>query len=269
MEDFLNLCKEIEIPEPVIETLLETQVPFDEEQTLSLISQLTDKEQYNAAFQSLKQYDGFIQLKIMLSAALKTKMRYWALGIGKDIFVATFKCFSRFINEHKISYGEYGFDRGFWVGRQLSCLLFRLGELEFELSSLEGKPAVSIHIPSDCDMTPGKLDESFGFAKRFISEKFEEYADAPFFCYSWLLSPNLEFVLPATSKILMFQKRFEIVKVDEDADSYIQWVFKNRNLDPQDFPENTSLQINIKRHVLNGGKIGDALGILSSFQQLK
>lgn len=66
----------------------------------------------------------------------------------------------------------------------------------------------------------------------------------------------------------MFQNRFEIVKVDEDSTGYVQWVFKNKNLSPQDFPEDTSLQINIKRHILNGGKIGEALGILKHFDNL-
>jgi hypothetical protein len=161
MNNFVKLCNEIDIPTQVVEILLRTQIPFDETQTYLLINQLTKKDQYKIAYQWLKQFDWFVQLKVMLMAGLATEKQYELLGIDHLIFVDTFKCFSRFINEHKISYGEYGFDRGFWVGRQLSCLLFRLGELEFELSTLEDKLAISIHIPSDCDLTPSKLDESF------------------------------------------------------------------------------------------------------------
>jgi hypothetical protein len=265
MNNFTRLCKEIDIPAQVEGILQGTNLPFDEKQTDLLINQLTKKDQYSSASPWLKQFAWPVQLKVMLMAALVTEKQYEVLGIDHCIFVDTLKCFSRFIIEHKTSYGEYGFDRSFWVGRQLSCLLFRLGELEFELSTLEEKPAISIHIPSDCDMTPSKLDESFNFAKNFFASKFSDYANAPFFCYSWLNSPNLKLVLPETSKIIMFQNRFEIVKVDEESDGYVQWVFKNKNLPPQDFPENTSLQKNIKRHILNGGKIGEALGILTNF----
>ena len=60
----------------------------------------------------------------------------------------------------------------------------------------------------------------------------------------------------------MFQNRFDNVRLDEESTGYVQWVFKDKNLSPQDFPENTTLQINIKHHILNGGKIGEALGIL-------
>lgn len=262
MNDFVKLCEELDIPAPVVEILLKTQIPFDETQTNFLINQLTNKDQYKTAYEWLKEFDGFVQLKVMLMASITTKKQYELLGIEHHIFVDTFKCFSRFINEHKISYGEYGFDRGFWVGRQLSCLIFRLGELEYELSTLEDQPAISLHIPSDCNLSPSKLDESFSLAKTFFSKIFKEYSNVPYFCYCWLLSPNLKLVLPATSKIILFQNRFDIVKLNEDGTSYIQWVFKNKNLSPQDFPEDTSLQINIKRHVLNGGKIGEALGIL-------
>ena len=262
MKNLINLCEELDIPTQVVEPLVNTKIPFDEKQTNLLINQLTNKDQYKTGYQCLKQFDWVVQLKVMLMAGLETKKHYELLGIEHLFFVDTFKCFTRFINEHKLSYGEYGFDRGFWVGRQLSSLLFRLGELEFELSTLEDKPAISIHIPSDCNLSPNKLDESFAMAKSFFTEKFKEYTTAPIFCYCWLLSPYLKLVLPETSKIIMFQNRFEIVKVDEDGTDYIQWVFKDRNLSPQDFPEDTSLQTNIKRHILNGGKIGEALGIL-------
>lgn len=53
-------------------------------------------------------------------------------GIGEDVFLATMKCFPRFIKEHLVSYGSYVFDREWWVARQISMQLLRIGELEYE-----------------------------------------------------------------------------------------------------------------------------------------
>ncbi|MFR1984187.1 MAG: hypothetical protein ACLS4Z_11125, partial [Christensenellaceae bacterium] len=88
------------------------------------------------------------------------------------------------------------------------------------------------------------------------------YAEGKTFCCSWLLSPALEKLLPETSKILGFQRRFDVLYVNEDEDGYKQWVFKTIDLPPERFPENTTLQRNMKAYVLAGGKIGEAFGIL-------
>jgi hypothetical protein len=100
-----------------------------------------------------------------------------------------------------------------------------------------------------------------GVRNRFRAH-FPEYAEGKTFCYSWLLSPALEKLLPETSKILGFQRRFDVLYVNEDEDGYKQWVFKTIDLPPERFPENTTLQRNMKAYVLAGGKIGEAFGIL-------
>ncbi len=222
---------------------------------------LTDPQKYNEAWQQLKDSDSFVQLKIMLTAALQTRKNYQELGIDQDVFLATMKCFTRFINEHFSNYGYYNFDRGFWVGRQLSSLLFRLGELEYELFTWEGENVISIHIPSDCDLSPQKIDKSLEVAKQFF-EKFPSHANARFFCYSWLISPNLKLILPSSSKIIMFQDRFEVVQRFDESNGFVQWVFKQKDLAIENYPEDTSLQRNMKTHLLNGGRIGEAVGFL-------
>ena len=189
-------------------------------------------------------------------------MLYEKNHIDDKIFVDTMKCFSRFVREHKAALGSYGFDRDFWVGRELSLCLFRLGELEYESGEWEGKKLLSIHIPSDADLSPEKITTSLSFAKEFFDSHYPEYAGAKFACYSWLLSPALEKLLPENSKIIQFRRRFEILEVNENADSYKLWVYKTTALPPEKFPENTSLQRNMKRYILNGGKIGEALGII-------
>ena len=88
-------------------------------------------------------------LSYMLTAAFYSLEEYEEKGIPKEIFTDTMKCFSRFTQEHYKSYGYYGFDQGFWTGRQLSLQLFRLGELEFEKTIEENQKiiVVSCHLP--------------------------------------------------------------------------------------------------------------------------
>lgn len=205
---------------------------------------------------------GWKILKAMLRTALYTLAVYKERGIGEEIFVDTMSCFSRFVREHKESFGEYGFDRAFWTGRQLSLNLFRLGALEYEYSQDEGEKVISVHIPSNTDLSAAAIESSLLQAKEFFARYGGEYADAKYTCFSWLLAPALKEVLPPQSRILYFQSLFEIKAVYEENDGYKLWVFKNSALKPEDFPVNTSLQRSLKKFVLAGGKVGEAYGVM-------
>ena len=91
---------------------------------------------------------------------------------------------------------------------------------------------------------------------------FPAYAGADIYCDSWLLSPSLKELLPEGSRILAFAARFRLLSADAEAQGYRQWVFKNPSLSPEEFPERTSLQRNMKKFVLAGGKVGSGRGIL-------
>ncbi|MBE5843989.1 MAG: hypothetical protein E7302_07365 [Butyrivibrio sp.] len=188
-------------------------------------------------------------------------------GIPDEIFIATMGAFSRFVNEHYVSYGNYGFDRYFWTTRQANAKLFRIGELEYEL--VDEKPgSADIHIPSDASLLPDKLNDSVSKAKTFFSEFFPEKKVERFVLDSWLLSPELKKLLPESSHILHFQAAFDITESNPEPNGFLEWVYKipGSRLDNVDFEslsEDTSLQRNMKAFLLQGGKIGDACGILS------
>ena len=71
-------------------------------------------------------------------------------------------------------------------------------------------------------------------------------------------------MLSQDSKIIAFQHRFKLQDVDYSDTDYIEWVFKTRDVPIADLPEDTGLQRNMKRHLLNGGTIGTGYGILTS-----
>ena len=167
---------------------------------------------------------GVGMLAALLTCALKTHENYARAGVGDDIFIATMKCFTRFEKEHEVSYGRIGFDRAFWVPRQLCMKLFRLGELEYELCEEKGR--VNLHIPSDARLLPALLHESWEQALAFFAVHAPDYAQPEVHCESWLLYPALESLLPPQSRILQFRQAFELFRVDDDAPDYLEWVFK-------------------------------------------
>lgn len=224
-------------------------------------------------------------LTYMLHRALEAHDKYLQLGISEDIYIATMKCFTRFINENYVKNGNYIFDRGWWTVRQISNKLFRIGELEYELINWNNEPTISMHIPSDADLSSEKCVESIKLAKSFMVKFFPEYSDSIYICDSWLLSPALKELLSSTSNIVSFQNMFEIVEINPDSLGYVEWVFKQdtsdivcnesnkigikemvyqkRDININEMPEVTSLQKNVKAYVKAGGSIGEALGILN------
>lgn len=264
-----TLYARLALPDELIEGLEKTDTGLTKEQTEYFTRAMRDKDSFAEAAKQLKEVlsedkNGYKMLRVLLNSACDTYETYREKGIPENVFTDTLKCFARFSREHKESFGEYGFDRWYWVGRQLSLQLFRLGELEYELTVLDGQDAISVHIPSDADLSDKKISGSIALSKEFLQKYFPDYAAAPYFCCSWLLAPALENMLSPSSKIAQFRKYFHVTRCDEASESYKQWVYKNPQLTPDDFPENTSLQRNIKKYVLAGGKIGEGFGFLRS-----
>lgn len=209
---------------------------------------------------------GMQELVVSLRCLEKTREKYKIKGISEEIFIDTMKCFSRFEREYEESYGVIGFDRAYWTVRQLSMLLFRIGTLEYEIEL--PKKSIQLHICSDSSLCFRDLRMSWEKARDFFASYFHISVKGNAFCESWLLSPFLTPILNSDSRILKFQKEFKILDIDEDADDWMQWVFKigkgnYADVNLEDLPEKSSLQRAVKRQVLNGRKIGSATGLLN------
>ena len=263
----LELCKKIELQDEIAARVCEISSEFDFSPVEKLIEGLATEDSSAESYRAIKETLGEDPraLKILccyLRAALLTYEKYKEMEIGDGIFFDTMKCFTRFIEECFEKTGELAFDRAFWTHRQTSAVLMRIGTLEFERKIREGKRVISLHIPSDADLSSEALDDSFAAARRLISEKFGEYADAPFVCESWLLYDGLDAVLNEDSKILAFKRRFDMQYQNPPSDSNLVWIFRRADCsDYANLPESTSLQRNVKRLLLNGGGIGSGYGI--------
>lgn len=263
-----DLCRAIEMPEEVTEYVVEIDAGLDHEGMEEAAAKLFNQATWAAGLDELKKClgedeKGFRMLACMLHMSSRTWKFYEEHGIPGQIFTETMKCFSRFVKEHKESYGVYGFDREWWTARQLSGKLFRIGELEYEMREEDGKQVISLHIPSDTRLWKERLLSSIRQAKIFLQEKFPEYGNAEMQCESWLLSPTLKEVLSPGSNILAFQELFDIKVLGEDkGEEYKIWAFKRKDLPLKDLPENTSLQRRLKSYLLSGGKVLAAEGCL-------
>ena len=261
MEQF---CRKINMPEEVTQKMAELHRTLEVYPCLPL---LLEEGTWAEGLAQLKESlgedpQGFKRLCSMLRCAMKAKETYDRLGIPEEIYVDSMAAFSRFVREHMESYGCYGFNRGFWTTRQVSGKLFRIGQLEYEFTTLEGVPVVSLHIPTDADLRPEILRPSIREGLAELFRLFPAYADKPVYCHSWLLSPLLKQMLPETSNILRFQEMFDIDPETNPGNDVLLWVFKNPKLPKADLPENTSLQRKLKRFYLDGGVFVEGKGYL-------
>lgn len=214
-----------------------------------------------------------VELMVHLAAAVTAyELHYETKGIHHGIFMDTMRCFSRFVMEHKASYGTYGFDRGFWTWRQTSGLIFRVGVLEYEETTFnstqknsllqQGDAILSVHIPSDIGLNTENLRQSYAEAGRFYDRYFSQYHYKAMFCSTWLLSPVLKGLLGEKSGILCFQQDYRLLWETPDSDDGVKWIFKDNKPPVKDFPETTSLQRKAKQLMLQGGHIGSAAGVV-------
>lgn len=271
-----SLCENIGMPTGATELILSLFSQMNSEDYQEIWTGLFDPETAEQAIRTLQalhpEPDGMRKVTILLLACLRSYELYQEKGIADSIFYATMGFFSRCVKEGKQWDGQWTFDRSFWGWRQLNLIIFRLGELEYEMrpvsednAKLYGLTAnqmeLSLHIPSDADLSDEKLQESFKFADEFFQKYFQLKTPLPMTCGTWLLSPHLLELLPPTSGIARFQSLFDIRKIDPDNPSYKLWVF-GREKEPENFAETTSLQRKIKAYILDGNSVGVGYGIV-------
>jgi len=264
-----ELCEKIELQDCMKKGVCEFVSTYDFSQVEDILDGLTRADKAEAAYEKLMQTftedEGKIKvLTCFLLSACRNYEVYQKMGIAEQIFVDTMKCFTRYTQECKVRRGYYEFDRAFWTYRQSSMVLFRLGQLEFEMKKDdEGNNVVAVHIPSDAKLTEENVDEALRMAKEFFASYYPDYAACEYTCYSWLLAPKLKEILSEDSNIVRFQNRFDIRMEDKTDLSVLEWAFKvEEDTDFASLPEDTSLQRKAKALLLNGGYVGIGSGVL-------
>ena len=262
-----TLCDQIELQPQIKQSVLS----FVENQDFQKIDEVQKdyfvydkmKEALNKTRELLgEDLDGIKILSCMLKASLDAYEVYKEKGISEEIFFATMKCFTRFIDETHRMTGELSFDRWWWTTRQVGCHLFRIGELEYEIKPVDDDVVISLHIPSDADFSPSAVDKSLEEADKFFERYYPKLSGAKYICHSWLLDKQLQDMLKSDSNIVSFQNRFEIVDEGEADTEFIEWLYNTKSTDFSTLPENSYLQCNVKEHLLSGGVIRNSYGVM-------
>lgn len=237
----------------------------------------------NAAYELIGELDskrrGIAGLCVLASAMFESAERFRSWGIADKVISDTFCCLHRMTVEYRHEFGVFGFDRGFWVWRQASGRIFRLGALEYEYttltirtSELTGIPAatpiLSVHIPSSANLSREALDDSYQQARAFYPAHPEVclvdgQKPQHIICRSWLLSPTLRTFLGENSGIRRFAEDFELYDSENESKGCYHFLFMAKeDADPATLPENSSLQRAVKAHLMAGGGIGAGAGLL-------
>ena len=163
-----------------------------------------------------------------------------------------------------------------WFPRFFNMTRFALGRLQFETWTVNddcivkgkrikpGMKALAIHIPRT--MTPLTKESRLDSYRQAIEFYADEFGEQPilFSCHSWLLSEEMPSLLRDGSNIKSFCEDFTIVRYEKakEGDYGEAWrlfdIEYTGNID--DFPDDSTLRLNYKKYLKNGGVMGCGMG---------
>ncbi len=162
-------------------------------------------------------------------------------NIPAQVFYNSIQDLNFRVNRYFRSHNEYGLSErdALWIRFMYKGEMFDLGSLSFQKFHFsyteiertdydymplseemkqrfpEGEPVINVHIATDADLRPQKIDESFNLAHDFFTTYFPEHAYTVFVCRTWMLYPPTQDLLPSDSNITAFANRFEIIATNQ------------------------------------------------------
>ena len=118
---------------------------------------------------------------------------------------------------------------------------------------------INLHIPKDANLSPATVADALDQAMAFFPQVFPEHRAKAFLCYSWLLYPGLQALLPKESNILQFAARFQIIGQARDPAESIRRIYGKRFPRKENYPQDTQLQ---RQALGRFSFLGEACGIL-------
>lgn len=222
-------------------------------------------------FACLKHKNDLVRLAVILECTRKMKNTYKTLGIDDKIFFDTLDDI-RIWCENNDNKGLKNYN---WIKNHISCELFKIGRLQYQLCTIKskmlkynllpfdyGEKVIYVHIPQGEKLIYADCVESLKMAKEFFAKYFSDYNYRFFFCESWLLyGENFQF-MQTSSNILQFSSLFDVVYSCDHDEQAIERIFGKRCFNKKKYPENTTLQRNAKSYMLNGSKLGVGIGVI-------
>lgn len=210
-------------------------------------------------------------LSAYLALIPEAQQKYAQLGLPEQVLWDGLRDIGIWSREHQRRFGRPGLCAWPWVAKTLRLEIFRLGRLQFEPGVLEnglragdtllpaGMPVLNVHIPAEEPLDVAAVQESLSRANPFFRAYFG-VSYPVFHCHSWLLSPQLQELLPSDSRILQFQRLFLGYGTCDERQAE-ERVFGQVQDDPGAYPEDTSLQRKMKQYLLSGRPVQVGMGI--------
>ena len=158
-----------------------------------------------------------------------------------------------------------------WGTLFMNAHIYEIGRLQFEVNRYEyqienfdmkDEFCIDVHIPRGEKLDNALVEESLKTAQKILPKIYKELPSEPkFFLFSWLLSKEVNALLPENSNIKSFSERFEIIKTWTGS-SLNHFLFNKYDWYIKNFPEESSLQRVIKQKLLENEKFYDAIGVL-------
>lgn len=125
---------------------------------------------------------------------------------------------------------------------------------EWELVLAQGYPLLDMHIAAGEPMTWERCGESVETAMDFFPRYFPERPFRGFSCFSWILDPQFENLLPDDSNLVRFLREMYLFPIPGGRGSTMQAVFgANEDISPDELPRKTKMQRAFADHLANGG----------------
>ncbi len=178
--------------------------------------------------------------------------------LGSKYFEDEAGSFTAEVEETEDCYIGHPYLENGYVSKEKITLL----KSEWEKKLSFGDKVVALHIPSKRKFTPEIVDASLKEAEEFIKKHYPEEWCGVFRCYSWMCDPQLLELLPESSNISHFCRRFKHLAVKSDEKGALRSVFlvDGENIDYDSLPEHTSLLKLLKEHYKSGKAIYDTVG---------
>lgn len=124
----------------------------------------------------------------------------------------------------------------------------------------EGQPVINVHIATDADLRPEKIDESLNLAHDFFTTYFPEHKYTVFTCRTWMLYPPTQEILPPESNITAFANRFEIIATNQNTKQALDRIYETSDLEEIAAMEKASSLAEVAYKNLD--KLGVAAGVI-------
>lgn len=221
-------------------------------------------------------------LHVALSVVPHTLEYHRCHGVPGDLAWTLLGDIAHHAGIHRQVHGATGMNVPWWVTITLCGELVQLGRLQYHRYRIregdESPPwfarreadrrgdgfrahdeCLAVHIPAVGPLEPAAVDDSFRSAAAFFARHYPPPAGQRrriATCRSWLLDPQLRNYLPAQSRILSFQRRFEPVPGSEEpGDGHVlEFVFRKGPGTPlAALPRDTTLERAVLDHLEAGG----------------